>query len=351
MRNKKIGIYKITSPSNRIYIGQSVNIENRFIAYNYYDREYDCYIKNNRKSLILLSLKKYGTKQHKFEIIEECSESELNEKEIFYIEQYKCNYTKYPDYNGLNLQEGGNTPPKKYGIMSESTKNKISEKLKERHSKSNNYTHKQCNKSISKYDSNGKLIVNFISLSNLIKNEKLSITKFISLFIEFNKGILKNGDYYQFDDPEKFKYDYEKRKSQILFYEQKKRDRLNTTEEQKKQIESAKQDKKNKNSKAKNPWTKEIRSEFFRKLNTGRKHINRKKPVNKNKILKHLEGVHKSNEKPVLQYTKNGIFVQEFESLKDAATNCGGKYQGIYRSCVGKRPSAYGYCWKYKEAC
>ena len=29
----KIGIYKITSPSNKIYIGQSINIERRFKEY------------------------------------------------------------------------------------------------------------------------------------------------------------------------------------------------------------------------------------------------------------------------------------------------------------------------------
>ena len=28
-----IGIYKITSPNNRVYIGQSINIEKRFIGY------------------------------------------------------------------------------------------------------------------------------------------------------------------------------------------------------------------------------------------------------------------------------------------------------------------------------
>jgi hypothetical protein len=30
---KQIGIYKITSPTKRVYIGQSVNIERRFNTY------------------------------------------------------------------------------------------------------------------------------------------------------------------------------------------------------------------------------------------------------------------------------------------------------------------------------
>lgn len=346
MENKIIGIYKITSPSNKIYIGQSINIKKRFSAYNYYDREYEYYIKNNKKSLILRSLQKYGTKLHKFEIIEECTEEELNEREIFYIEQYKSNYNKYPECNGLNLQEGGNNPPKQYGAMPEFIKNKISNKLKERHSKSNNYNYKQNNKSISKYDIDGQLIIAYKSLIDLIKYEKMSITKFINLFTEFNKGFLKNGDYFQFDNPNKFKYDYKKRKSQIEFYLKKKESRLKINEKVKHKIEK---NKNNKKSEIKTPWTKEMRSDFFRKINTGRKHINRKKPSDKTNIIEHLKKVHKSMEKPVLQYSKEGIFLEEFESLKDAAEYCGGKYQGIYRVCVNKRPSAYGYIWKYKE--
>ena len=41
--NKICGIYKITSPSNKIYIGQSININNRIVHY----RNYIC--KDQRK--------------------------------------------------------------------------------------------------------------------------------------------------------------------------------------------------------------------------------------------------------------------------------------------------------------
>ena len=333
MKNKICGIYKITSPSNRIYIGQSTNIQRRFTSYTYYDREYEYYNKRNKSSLILRSLQKYGKNEHTFEVIEECSECELNNREIFYIEQYKSNYSKFPECNGLNLSDGGNAPPKKFGSMSQCVKNKISNKLKERHLKNNNYNYEQNNKSISKYDESGVLIFTYKSLSELIKFEKMSITKFINLFSEFNKGVLKNSEYFQFDNPDKFKYDYKKRKLQIESCLRKKEDRLKRNVER---------------EKMKRPWTDEIRSEFFRKLNTGRKHINRKKPSNKINIIKHLEKVHKSMEKPTLQYTKDGVFLKEFASQKDAAAYCGGKYQAIYRVCAGKRKTAYGFIWKYK---
>ena len=102
-----IGIYKITSPTNKIYIGQSSNIENRK---NFYKREY-C------KAQIKLhnSIQKYGWKNHKFELIEECSLEQLNEKEIY--------WGKYYDVlgeNGLNLKLGNAN-----GLVSEEVKKKI----------------------------------------------------------------------------------------------------------------------------------------------------------------------------------------------------------------------------------
>ncbi len=54
-----IGIYKIISPSNKIYIGQSKHVEKRWLQYKN---------KNNSSSM---GPKKYGVESHKFEIIKE----------------------------------------------------------------------------------------------------------------------------------------------------------------------------------------------------------------------------------------------------------------------------------------
>ena len=104
-----IGIYKITSPSGRIYIGQSVNINKRFIAY----KNLKC--KSQRK--LYNSFKKYGYENHVFEIIEECEKSELNIKERYYQDLYDV------INKGLNcvLQELNG----KSGKLSEETKLKI----------------------------------------------------------------------------------------------------------------------------------------------------------------------------------------------------------------------------------
>ncbi len=54
--------------------------------------------------------------------------------------------------------------------------------------------------------------------------------------------------------------------------------------------------------------------------------------------------------KQVIQYDKNGNFLQEFPSVLIAAQSLG-KNQGaaIAEVCSGKRKSIYGYIWKYKK--
>lgn len=65
----------IKSPSDRVYVGQSKDIERRFKEY----------IKRNSKGQIKLfnSFEKYGVKNHLFSIIEYCNENELNNKERY----------------------------------------------------------------------------------------------------------------------------------------------------------------------------------------------------------------------------------------------------------------------------
>jgi len=89
------GIYKITSPTNKIYIGRSKDIINRIVHYK------NVLCKSQTK--IYYSLKKYGWENHKFEILCQCSESELNNLEKYYIELYQSFNSEY----GLNLTSGG----------------------------------------------------------------------------------------------------------------------------------------------------------------------------------------------------------------------------------------------------
>lgn len=93
-----IGIYKVTSPSSKVYIGQSWDIEKRFSSYRRQACKSQTYLYN--------SIKKYGAKAHIFEIVHELpsdiSKEILDIYEIFYIAQYKeCNIPL------INLREGG----------------------------------------------------------------------------------------------------------------------------------------------------------------------------------------------------------------------------------------------------
>ena len=54
------------------------------------------------------------------------------------------------------------------------------------------------------------------------------------------------------------------------------------------------------------------------------------------------------NEKSILQI-ENGIIINEFKSAYEVRRKLGFKPQNIGKVALGKRKSAYGYQWKYKE--
>lgn len=76
-----IGIYKITSPTNKLYIGQSTNIENRWSGY------YKLNCKGQHK--LFNSLSKHGVDKHQFDVIELCDEDKLIERETYWKEYYQ----------------------------------------------------------------------------------------------------------------------------------------------------------------------------------------------------------------------------------------------------------------------
>jgi group I intron endonuclease len=76
-----IGIYKITNPKGRVYIGQSVNIEKR-------KKEYSSQINCKTQPKLYRSLIKYSFCDHIFEVVEECKIEELNVKERYWQEYY-----------------------------------------------------------------------------------------------------------------------------------------------------------------------------------------------------------------------------------------------------------------------
>jgi len=109
------GIYKITSPSNKVYIGQSVNIERRLKWHKANTIKTNCKLGN--------SFKKHGIDKHLFEVLCECYVDELNEKERYYQELYNA-----VGKNGLNLLLTKTND--KSGYVSIEVRNKLSEMRK-----------------------------------------------------------------------------------------------------------------------------------------------------------------------------------------------------------------------------
>ena len=84
------GIYKITSPTNKVYVGQAVDL----------DRRLKSYAKGRCMSQpkIYNSILKYGWEAHRIVVLEECSELDLNKAERYWQDYYNS------VEQGLNLR-------------------------------------------------------------------------------------------------------------------------------------------------------------------------------------------------------------------------------------------------------
>jgi group I intron endonuclease len=74
------GIYKITNPNGKVYIGQTTRYEKRKNQY--------LKLRCENQIKIYRSLKKYGPESHVFEFIEACDREVLNERERHYQDLY-----------------------------------------------------------------------------------------------------------------------------------------------------------------------------------------------------------------------------------------------------------------------
>jgi len=114
-----IGIYKITSPSNKVYIGQSWNLIKR-------EKDYKSLANIIRQRKIYNSMKKYGVDKHIFEILHILSDTTI-QKELDYWEIYYWKYFISQGFEMLNIKEPG-----KGGRLDIETKEKISKSNKGR---------------------------------------------------------------------------------------------------------------------------------------------------------------------------------------------------------------------------
>lgn len=119
----KTGIYKITNPKGRVYIGQSKNLDERLIRY----KKLQC-CKN--QLFLYRSFLKYGIENHIFEIIlrGDFSKTQLNQLEKEHIKEFNS-FNGWKN-GGLNLTTGGDSYEFHQTVknkMSETRKRKIKE--------------------------------------------------------------------------------------------------------------------------------------------------------------------------------------------------------------------------------
>ena len=236
-----IGIYKIENLINhKKYIGQSIEIERRWINHKYLgknQRDYDCcyYIHS--------ALRKYGIENFDFSIIELCNIDELDEKEKYWINYYNTCVGKENSW-GYNLTEGGDTYPNFLKLM------------------------------IDQYDLDGNFIQTLNSISEAQKMGYASDGNIVNCLKRRNPSA---GGY-------QWRYHGEDAPEKLIY---------KVTEQ--------------------HIWS--------------------------------------SNKRKVSQFTKNGEYINTFDSAHEAVRNLEGKKNSghISECCAGKRKSAYGYIWKYAD--
>lgn len=109
-----MGIYKITNIiTGEFYIGQTNDIKRRW-------KEHRVKMKTNTTKTLYAAMREYGIDNFTFEVLEECEEKDLLDREQYYIEKYKA-----MDY-GYNMRKDDNF----HREVNEKITNAIKEDLK-----------------------------------------------------------------------------------------------------------------------------------------------------------------------------------------------------------------------------
>lgn len=120
----KLGyIYKITNQVNgKVYIGKTINLDGRWYKHRYLAQR-------GSKRHLYLSMRKYGLENFSFDVIEECNNDSLNDREKYWISVFDSTNPEH-GYNKTIGGDGGDTWS--LNDHKENTSKRLSEKLKGR---------------------------------------------------------------------------------------------------------------------------------------------------------------------------------------------------------------------------
>lgn len=111
-------IYKLTNNLNgKIYVGQTTDLKRRMKEYRFKSR----HIEGRSKYNIMKQIHDVGFDNFSVDVLEECDDSELNDKEIYWISKLN---SRNPDvgYNSKTGGKGGTLTEYSKHLMSESSK-------------------------------------------------------------------------------------------------------------------------------------------------------------------------------------------------------------------------------------
>lgn len=301
-----IGIYKITNPQGKVYIGQSVNINKRKNCY----AQYRC----KDQISIYRSLIKYGFENHKFEVIEECKLEELIQREIFWKKYYLNQVSNRWDqvlFCKLNDGKGGNLREETKFKISQSNKGKKRDKIFCENIKNRNLGNKHSEETKLKMRKPK-------SIPSPLKNKKQSQEHIENRISKIRNKKRNPKSYLGINTKKIIQYDL---KNQFI-----------------KIWDSIKS--------AEIIYGKGIKSVLSGRTYTAGGFIWRYE----NTILPPDYKIPPHpNLKPTIQYDLNGNFIKEWESLIQIEKELGYKNSNISSNINGKTKMAYGYKWKYKE--
>jgi len=289
MGNFVCGIYKITNPKSKIYIGQSTNVHERWLSY----MRLNC----KPQPKLYKSFKKYGCSSHIFEIIEECEFDLLNERERYWQDHYDV----------LNRKEGLNciltkTEVKK-PIVSDHTKNKIKKTLKKFNEEKVNF--------IYQYNLSGECIKIWKNYNELQNST------------EYNRGYISRCCNGRTDKAYEFIWSYKEKVFSNEFL--------------------------NKVSLTKSDKLKGHKHNLGRKLTDEHKEKLRKSSINFRHTDETKNIISISKFKPIIQFDLNGNQIKEWESATTAGRILKISSQNISKCCNMKIKTAYGFIWKFKQ--
>lgn len=286
-----IGIYKITNKiNNKSYIGQSINIEQRWKTHKTSPFNKNCVHYN---CLFYKAIRKYGIDNFIFEVLEECEKNRLNEREIYWIAYYQTHNKKY----GYNMTDGGDCgAEKKYNERKILNKWKqgatLSALKKEFHC---------CSNTISSYLRNNQITIREIrSRGNLYKAIPIIQYSLTGEFIKKHSSVSAAAEYIGID--------------------------------------------------YKTGQSSNISAACKRKITTAYNFIWKYEndPISVEELVKNANSKRHHGNRKVNQYDLNGNFIKTFNTISEAADSVGLKsITGITNACTGRSQSSKGYIWRY----